>query len=226
MKNNQFIIIKYVLIFSFISWLSFNLSSQSKNDIALYEVTYVFSIDRKMTKFDEGPVHIQQTALEVEQKLTQATSVLLCSYHQALNYVKGNFTKGEASNIAKILVRYETRYYTDLFAKIFLIEKSMPGEIKIEEDLYTILWEITDETTEINGMICKKALGTLSWPGFKDDKVTVWFTPEIPIPFGPHGMHGLPGLILQYKHASLVLTAEKIRDISLEQRKIVMPVKK
>src|SRR5699024_6103127 len=53
-------------------------------------------------------------------------------------------------------------------------------------------WEITGETTEIAGFQCTKATCNI-----KGNEFIAWFTPTIPISYGPMNLHGLPGLILQ-----------------------------
>lgn len=54
-------------------------------------------------------------------------------------------------------------------------------------------WNFSDEETDsIMGYDCRKA--TVEFAG---RNYTAWFTPEIPLPFGPYKFGGLPGLILK-----------------------------
>ena len=57
--------------------------------------------------------------------------------------------------------------------------------------LYKNNWKITQETDTYLGYPVIKATSGHD---------IVWFTPQIPVPFGPNGLGGLPGLILKYKH--------------------------
>lgn len=52
-------------------------------------------------------------------------------------------------------------------------------------------WELAAETKEIGGYNC--SLATIEYGG---RKWRAWFTEEIPVPFGPWKLAGLPGLIL------------------------------
>lgn len=51
---------------------------------------------------------------------------------------------------------------------------------------------VPDDTKEINGYKCYKAKST-----FRGSNIEAYFTPEIPIGFGPFKFKGLPGLILE-----------------------------
>lgn len=58
-------------------------------------------------------------------------------------------------------------------------------------------WNFSDEETgSIMGYDCRKA--TVKFAG---RSYTAWFTPEIPLPFGPYKFGGLPGLILKLEDA-------------------------
>ncbi|WP_414845338.1 GLPGLI family protein [Chryseobacterium sp. IT-36CA2] len=53
-------------------------------------------------------------------------------------------------------------------------------------------WKLVNETKEINTIHCKKAEVT-----FKGRNWIAWYTPEIPLPYGPYKFSGLPGLIVK-----------------------------
>lgn len=55
-------------------------------------------------------------------------------------------------------------------------------------------WELINQDTLISGYSCKKSI--LNYAG---RKWSAWYTPEIPIAFGPYKFHGLPGLIMNIK---------------------------
>lgn len=58
-------------------------------------------------------------------------------------------------------------------------------------------WRFSDEDTDsIMGYDCRKS--TVEFAG---RSYTAWFTPEIPLPFGPYKFGGLPGLILRLEDA-------------------------
>jgi GLPGLI family protein len=70
----------------------------------------------------------------------------------------------------------------DLANKIYLLKAKKPD----------IRWNILDSTKKIGNYTCSKAT-----VHFRGRDYTAWFTPEIPVPYGPWKLVGLPGLILQ-----------------------------
>ncbi len=70
---------------------------------------------------------------------------------------------------------------TDLMGRTFIISA----------DLEKFKWKLTNEKVEYLGYECHKAELTT-----EDEHIVAWFTPQIPISYGPGEFDGLPGLIL------------------------------
>lgn len=65
-------------------------------------------------------------------------------------------------------------------------------------------WKISQENKKIGGYLCYKAIS-------KNKKNTiVWFTPNIPLQFGPKQFKGLPGLILEVQMGKISIIASEI----------------
>lgn len=78
-----------------------------------------------------------------------------------------------------------------------LVDKIGPTEYLIPEDYPMIQWTINSQTKVIGGYNCQQATGD-----FGGRTYLAWFTAEIPFPYGPWKLHGLPGLILQASDAT------------------------
>ncbi len=121
--------------------------------------------------------------------------------------------------------------YLDLDTKEKLTKKAfMDKDLLVKESLTTPpQWKIGTETKEILGKKCTKA--TLTVPtdpeSYGDKKnthknntsetYTAWFCKEIPVPFGPEGMYGLPGLIMETIIGDKTTTATKIEYLPQSQ---------
>lgn len=76
-----------------------------------------------------------------------------------------------------------------------------------------IKWNLTNETKEIGGYKCYKATYTYiqKWRGREFPwKVVAWYSPEIPLPYGPIRYSGLPGLILELTEKETGFVVDKI----------------
>ena len=74
------------------------------------------------------------------------------------------------------------------------------------DSIPSLEWNFSSEETEsIMGYDCRKAT-----TDFAGRTYTVWFTPEIPLPFGPYKFGGLPGLILKIEDAERQFVWEAI----------------
>lgn len=84
-------------------------------------------------------------------------------------------------------------------------------------------WTIHSDSKNISGFSCKKATTT-----FRGRNYEVWFTPEIPVNFGPWKLIGLPGLILLAidDRNQIEFRATKIRlneDIDIDAQIAALP---
>ncbi|MVO08889.1 GLPGLI family protein [Flavobacterium sp. TP390] len=66
------------------------------------------------------------------------------------------------------------------------------GNIYIKEKKPAFNWKFEKETKKIGKYTCHKATAP-----FRGRDYTVWYTTEIPIPYGPWKLNGLPGLVLE-----------------------------
>lgn len=89
----------------------------------------------------------------------------------------------------------------------------------VADSLYPMVWEILPDEKRIDSMLCVKARCH-----FRGRDYIAWFVPEIPLPYGPWKMGGLPGLIVDLQDAdeNLVIQLQSIHSTSSA---IVLPGK-
>ena len=90
-------------------------------------------------------------------------------------------------------------FYQNAPKRYTLNQKESLHQLYLIKDTIQNDWTITYEKKTIGGFKCYKA--TKKCKCGRD--IVAWFTPEIPVPFGPAGYGGVPGLILQltfFKH--------------------------
>ncbi|WP_407526213.1 GLPGLI family protein [Lacibacter sp. MH-610] len=90
----------------------------------------------------------------------------------------------------------------------------------IYDTIPRISWKLKEDTMTILGIKCQMAEGY-----FLGRKYNVWYTPEIPLPFGPGNLGNLPGLIIEayderkeriYSIAKLEIPAKKENIMIIE----------
>jgi GLPGLI family protein len=87
----------------------------------------------------------------------------------------------------------EAIYYSDFNSSKFNIQKQIQGtKFIIEDSVPSIKWKITNESREIAGFNCRKAVGKI----FDSVYVFAFYTDDITIAGGPCSISGLPGMIL------------------------------
>ncbi len=90
-------------------------------------------------------------------------------------------------------------FYQNAPKRYSLNQKESMHQLFLVKDTIQNNWTITYEKKMIGGFKCYKATKKCKC----GQDIVAWFTPEIPVPFGPAGYGGAPGLILQltfFKH--------------------------
>lgn len=138
--------------------------------------------------------------------------------------------------------------YLNVKDKNSIVEDEIFGkEFLIVEPLVQHEWKLIDETKKIGDYNCfkaelvipvsekqrkeyeeflkneekKPALFKMEKP--EDKVVTAWYTPEIPVNFGPDNYWGLPGLILEVSEERLIILCSKVVLSNKEKTKIKAP---
>ena len=75
-------------------------------------------------------------------------------------------------------------------------------------------WKLEDDSQVINTIHCKKAKVT-----FKGRNWIAWYTPVIPLPYGPYKFSGLPGLIVKITDETGDYDFELVKAVSDSQLK-------
>ncbi len=118
----------------------------------------------------------------------------------------------------------ENIWFTDFVKSSFIQQKSVFGETYILTDsLININWKITNETREIAGFNCRKAIGKI----FDSVYVFAFYTDEITVSGGPMSLHGLPGMIMGITIPRMFSSwvATKLQLNGVDDKKLTPPTK-
>lgn len=121
------------------------------------------------------------------------------------------------------IVQPDNKVYYDLKNQKKTEQRDFLGRnFLIESEPDTLNWKITGKQKTIAGRNCMEATTQ-----YKENKISAWFTPEIPVSSGPGNLHGLPGMIL---HADIndgqqIITATQISLEPIDAKGIAKPQK-
>ncbi|WP_028295766.1 GLPGLI family protein [Olivibacter sitiensis] len=105
--------------------------------------------------------------------------------------------------------------------KSYTVERIIESMFLISDTLPNIPWQIVDENKEIGGYNAQKAIAH-----FKGRTYTAWFSADVPFPFGPWKLQGLPGLILEAADNKGEVAFQYLGFEQLPQRNTVIAVPK
>ncbi|WP_395045065.1 GLPGLI family protein [Flavobacterium sp.] len=187
-----------LLIILFIQ--SISIFSQNQTNRVIYKVGLIESQSQELkNQSDERKNFVS----EVKENLSKLECELIfnnsCSVFKVIEKINPNedsFAYKKAKNFVNGL------YYKNMQDSLKVTQVELSGKkYFVKKNIKEYNWLITNETKIIDGYTCYKA--TCKFEEF--DKLRskqliftpeVWFTPSIPSSFGPKGLDGLPGLVL------------------------------
>lgn len=172
--------------------------------------------DKKITKSD-----VPKVLKDVEYKLicssNESRFQLIEKMESDAVASNGRFVRGSGATGV---------FYKNLLTKEKLHTIDFIGDkILIVEPTDKIKWILTNETKQIDKYKCYKAVFNFTSPEYPDVSIpiTAWYTPEIPLSFGPVGYDGLPGLILELSYLKNIFLAKEISIDNKSSLKIKKP---
>jgi len=106
----------------------------------------------------------------------------------------------------------------DVFGGLFVVK----GQVS------DIQWELHNETKQVGRYLCYKAstiYTVVNRKGTFHHPVVVWYTPQIPVSFGPIGYGGLPGLIVELNVQNMKFEMLKISMDPATKVHVKKPIK-
>lgn len=169
-------------------------ANAQESDFALATVKYEFvhvndTNDRDNPRKEEMLVHLGQHA---SMYLSHTRSVRLKEMEDRMASTMAATAGASVRSVSFGGVSNENLFYFSQQNKLVLADAIGPTNYIIDLPDPAIDWQIQDEVKEIGGYEAQKATGS-----FAGRDYTVWFTTELPFPYGPWKLYGLPGLILE-----------------------------
>jgi len=157
---------------------------------------------------------IQQQAskflLDVYAYAKQHKYILKFNNNESLFYKEEGLQSDEVEDPStyrvSLLIFGKGIYYQNKLKRLQINQKETLHKLFRVRDTIKSDWILTYEKKTILGYKCYKAKKKCKCG--KD--IIVWYTPEIPLPFGPAGYNGAPGLILEVISFKDHLKAKKI----------------
>jgi len=131
--------------------------------------------------------------------------------------------------LAKTTTGIQGNYYYIPKKNLLVTDREFMGErFIIEEVINKSRWNLINETEKIGDFSCYKAERIIEYitrKGKKKRKQVVWYTTEIPLPYGPIDFVGLSGLVVKVIDRNLVFSIKKIELNPKEKIDIEIPKK-
>lgn len=203
-----------------------NLNAQNTISTVIYKKKVTFDLDKaKEGKAKTLLQTVSSVAKDLEYELVFNSFE---SYFSEIEKLDSEESNTLSNNVARLIGLGDGQIYMNIKDKKILTQKNLSSDLfLIESKIEPQKWKKTNEIKQIGKYTCFKATTTVLEEtvsaGTIEKEVIAWFTPEIPIGFGPAGFGGLPGLIMEIEKDKAVLYANKVYLVTAKDKKINIP---
>ena len=216
-----------LIIFLLILNLSY---SQIKNGKIHYRVS--IDVERNIKEIEAMSISpgVKARLLDSYRNAKPVQLVLTFQTDLAFNEGEIDLNNLKTSNTMLVQSGAKKQTYTTQNPHSILTTGGLMGAVLTEENLP--VWELVDETKQIGDYSCYKARGYILGEGNSGQvkkEFEAWYTPDIPVQFGPYVYSGLPGLVLQvnfdddllFEATEIILNLPDLKEIQLPDLKII-----
>ena len=198
---------KHTILLFLLSLVQISLSQQ--NAIVEYEYLYNPNLGKKPTN------EIMLRAASINDKAAEYAKqhryILKFNPNESYYYIDAGMKPDDledpmAYHLSKMMLGSGI-FYQNAPKRYTLNQKESMHQLYLVKDTMQNDWTISYEKKYIGGYKCYKATKKCKC----GQDIAAWFTPEIPVPFGPAGYGGTPGLILQLTFFKHTLRLKKIK---------------
>lgn len=193
--------------------------------LLLLITSFCFSQQNGQVDYDFSFVKLQYNSKDIEQANANKTVDLIAKFATKHKYTL-KYNKNESIYNVRVSMPmdgindFSYKFSKYIFSKGVFYQNNLTNEIINEmssmnqnfliKDIISNDWELSSETKYIGKFKCYKATSICN-TCTNNQIVTIWYTPEIPVSFGPAGYGGAPGLILEVSKYRYTLRANKIK---------------
>ncbi len=234
MKKQLYIILKISFLL-----ITTPVLSQNVNGVVVYKL--IDSPYLKPDKDDKPKKDIDETQKRVDrlfemsiEKMKELRWELIFSNGKAIFRTVPMMEISEEEeryiSFAETLVSVYKSYYTDTNKKELIVERNFDYEDYLVVNPIDISkWKLTSNTKKIGKYLCYEATLEEEFTTYKGEQKTrtqrAWYTPQIPVLFGPKDFSGFPGLVLEITDKGTTFTATEIILSKKEPLSIEPPTK-
>lgn len=193
---------KYLILVFFFIVISNRLYAQLKikpKYILNYEFKFESPMDGSMLKNEKIVYFLNESeAFSIKEATIKSNDSVRINKMKNLNFSEDMIKKFE-NTLKNTQEKFDREFFYYNFLKGKFIKHIYDNEtdnyFDVEDSTKSIEWEVIDSFSIINNSKVQYAKGKDNFQNIYN----AWFSNEIPLPIGPEGINGLPGLILEVK---------------------------